>query len=450
MQQKPDRECATPPNNWGSFVGGSAWTYVPHLGSSYLHLFDREQPDFNWTNPKLRAELFTMLRRWLDRGVDGFRFDVINLIDKGSFADAPMLNREGFGDVERWVTNGARVPAYLDELYDTVLKGKNVITVGETGNVTPEHSVLYAPLADEPADGFSDGREGGNEDSGGNKRPRLNMIFQFELSHIDHDTDPRSLRVKPFEVSQFKSIITKWQNGLQSQSWNSLYWSNHDQPRAVSRFGDTSSESARYYSATMLATIMHGLQGTPYIYQGEEIGMTDFPFQSPSDFRDEDSIERYDYIVRSGGNINAMMQYLRWFSRDNARTPFQWNYGKNAGFSQGAPWIAVNPNCKDINADKDRSSIRSIFRYYQGLIRLRHTEELLTTGVYREVPVQDPIVMYARENDGGRLLVIANMSSHTQPCVLPSGKTLYGNYPCGRRKPGVLRPYEALWILDAE
>jgi oligo-1,6-glucosidase len=421
----------TPPNNWGSFVGGSAWTYVPQLGASYLHLFDREQPDLNWTNPRLRAELFAMLRRWLDRGVDGFRFDVINLIDKGSLADAPMVNREGYGDVERWVTNGSKVPVYLDELHDQVLKGHDTITVGETGNVTPEHALLYAPLPDGQAEG-----------------PRLDMVFQFELSRIDHDPDPRSLCVQPFDVAKFKSIITRWQTGLQSKSWNSLYWSNHDQPRAVSRFGDTSSEHSRYYSATMLATIMYGLQGTPYVYQGEEIGMTNFPFQSLDDFRDEDSIERYDYVSRSGRGVDEVMRYLRWFSRDNARTPFQWDSGKNAGFSNGVPWIAVNPNFESINADRDRSSPRSIFRYYQGLIRLRHAIALLTTGVYREIAVRDPIIMYARESGGGRLLVVANMSSQTQPCPLPRGDKVYGNYAGEEREADVLRPYEALWIFQ--
>lgn len=426
-----DCEHGSVPNNWGSFVGGSAWTYVPRLDASYLHLFDATQPDLNWTNQKLRSELFDMLRRWLDRGVDGFRFDVINLIDKGTFLDSPVRNREGFGDVEQWVTNGDKVCDYLDELHEKVLKNRDTITVGETGNVQPRHSMLYAPM----------------DECGRSHSPRLNMIFQFELSRIDHDPDPSSLAVVPFRPAELKRVITKWQMGLMGKSWNSLYWSNHDQPRVVSRFGDTRTEELRYYSATMLATILFGLQGTPYIFQGEEIGMTNFPFRSRDDFNDEDSLERYDHAALAGGETDRIMRYLRWFSRDNARSPFQWAPERNAGFSTGSPWAAVNPNFVGINARTDLLSEHSINRYYRGLIALRHDMAILTTGRYREIETDDSIFMYSRDQGDQHLVVVANLGSVSCSFDVPQGRVLYRNYVRDSDNAGILGPYEALWVL---
>lgn len=415
------------PNNWGSCFSGPAWEYDSATEMYYLHLFSKKQPDLNWDNPKVRQEVFDMMNWWLDKGVDGFRMDVISLISKDpAFPDGtPGIN--GYASFNE-PANGPHVHEYLQEMRQKVLNGRRTLTVGECSGVTLEEAKKYAS---------SDGKE-------------LNMVFQFE--HMDVDADgTNKWSDKKMDLRDLKEVMTKWEKGLQDIAWNSLFLENHDQPRSVSRFGNDG--EYRELSAKMLATWLHMMQGTPYIYQGQELGMTNVPFEDISDFRDLDSMNAWKELVGEGIFApEEMMNYLRYKSRDNARTPFQWNAGPNAGFTVGTPWIMVNPNYREINAEEQLERPDSVFHYYQKLIRLRKEHEIVVYGSYDLLLPEDrELYVYTRTLGTEKLLVICNFYGNTRNFALPEevpadrAEVLIGNYEQVRiQKTMEIRPYEAL------
>lgn len=415
------------PNNWGSCFSGSAWEYDDTTDMYYLHLFSKKQPDLNWDNPKVRDEVFDMMNWWLDKGVDGFRMDVISLISKKPDLPDGEPGINGYASFNE-PANGPHVHEYLQEMRRKVLDGRDTITVGECSGVTLEEAKKYAR---------SDEKE-------------LNMVFQFE--HMDVDADgSNKWSDKKMDLRDLKRILTKWQKGMEEIAWNSLFWENHDQPRSVSRFGNDG--EYREASAKMLATCLQMMQGTPYVYQGEELGMTNVPFMDISDFRDLDSINAYHELVGQGVfTEEEMMRYLRYKSRDNARTPFQWSDEENAGFTTGTPWIMVNPNYKEINAREQIAREDSVFNYYKKLIRLRKENEIIVYGSYDLLLPDDPeLYVYTRTLGEEKLLVICNFYGNTRKFELPeSWETDYmdlmiANYEkrdIGREME--IRPYEAV------
>ena len=417
------------PNNWGSCFSGPAWKYDPQTEMYYLHLFSEKQPDLNWDNPKVRQEVFDMMNWWLDKGVDGFRMDVISLISKKPDLPDGPVGINGYASFNE-PANGPHVHEYLQEMREKVLNRKETITVGECSGVTLEEAKKYAS---------SDGKE-------------LNMVFQFE--HMDVDADANTKWTdKKMDLRDMKEVLTRWQKGLEDIAWNSLFWENHDQPRSISRYGNDSPEY-REVSAKMLATCLHMMQGTPYVYQGEELGMTNVPFTSIDQFRDLDSINAYRELVEEQKVFTSeeMMRYLRYKSRDNARTPFQWDDSENAGFSTGTPWIMVNPNYKEINAKDQLERADSIFHYYQKLIRLRKEQEVIVYGTYDLLlPDSKEIYAYTRTLGEEKLLVVCNFYEPEVSFELPEefagGTCLISNYPeVSLKAEMTLRPYEAFVI----
>lgn len=398
------------PNNWGSCFSGPAWKYDEKTDMYYLHLFSKKQPDLNWDNPKVRQEVFDMMNWWLDKGVDGFRMDVISLISKKPDLPDGPVGINGYASFNE-PANGPHVHEYLQEMREKVLNNADTITVGECSGVTLEEAKKYAR---------SDEKE-------------LNMVFQFE--HMDADADGSNKWTdKKMDLRDMKAVLTKWQKGLEEIAWNSLFWENHDQPRSVSRFGNDSSQY-RERSAKMLATCLHMMQGTPYVYQGQELGMTNVPFQSVEDFRDLDSINAYHELVEDQKVFSKeeMMRYLRYKSRDNARTPFQWDDSENAGFTTGTPWIMVNPNYKEINAKAELADPNSVFYYYQKLIQLRKEKEIIVYGTYDLLlPESEELYVYTRTLGEEKLLVVCNFSENEVELEIPEefrkGSYLISNY----------------------
>lgn len=417
------------PNNWGSCFGGSAWKYDETTQMYFLHMFSQKQPDLNWENDTVRSEIFQMMDWWCQKGIDGFRMDVISMISKDQNFPDGQLKKTGYGDYGPYVCNGPRVHEYLQEMNQKVLSKYDLLTVGECAGVTVDEAKKYANLE-------------GSE---------LNMVFQFE--HMDLDGgETFKWNEQKICLTDLKATLSKWQNELYGKAWNSLYWCNHDQPRIVSRLGNDS-DKYREISAKMLATCLHMMQGTPYIYQGEELGMTNVPFQSLDDFRDIESINAYHEYTQSGQIApEDMMRYLHYKSRDNARTPMQWNNTANAGFTTGTPWIMVNPNYPKINAKEQVERPDSIFHYYQKLIKLRKAHEIIVYGSYQLLLPDDPnLYVYTRELAEEKLLVICNFTDTRQSFTLPSDwnsdqmHCLIANYP--ERVPEkqmLLNPYEAL------
>lgn len=379
------------PNNWGSCFSGSAWQYDEKTEMYYLHLFSKKQPDLNWDNPKVREEVFNMMNWWLDKGVDGFRMDVISLISKKPDLPDGEPGINGYASFNE-PANGPHVHEYLREMRRKVLDRADTLTVGECSGVTLEEAKKYAS---------SDNSE-------------LSMVFQFE--HMDVDSDGNNKWTdKKMDLRDMKLVLTKWQKGLEGIAWNSLFWQNHDQPRCVSRYGNDGAYRER--SAKMLATCLHMMQGTPYVYQGEELGMTNVPFESVEDFRDLDSINAYHELVEDKKVFSKeeMLHYLRYKSRDNARTPFHWDDGTNAGFTEGKPWIMVNPNYKEINAKEQQEREDSVFHYYQKLIRLRKENLVIVYGSYDLLlPDSREIFAYTRTLGEEKLLVLCNYSAEEQ------------------------------------
>ena len=414
------------PTNWGSAFSGPAWKYDEKTDMYYLHLFSVKQPDLNWENPKVRKEVFDMMTRWCEKGIDGFRMDVISLISKPEgYPDAKVVGL--YGDMGI-CANGPKVHDYLKEMNEKVLSKFDIMTVGETAGVTLEEAKKYAN---------TDGSE-------------LNMVFQFE--HMDLDGGEKfKWSTKPMPLVPLKENLSKWQKGLDGVAWNSLYFCNHDQPRIVSRLGDES-DAYRELSAKCIATCLHMMQGTPYIYQGEELGMTNTVFNSVDDFRDLESINAYRELVESGLYTDEdMFPKIAHKSRDNARTPMQWDASENAGFTTGKPWIAVNPNYKKINVADQLKREDSVFHYYQKLIRLRKENEIIVYGNYELLlPEDENIFAYKRTLDNQKLLVVCNFSKSEQKFDFSgyeNAKVLISNYNRDARKDGILKPYEATVLL---
>lgn len=420
------------PNNWGSCFGGSAWQYDETTDMYFLHLFSKKQPDLNWDNEMVRKEVFDMMAWWLEKGVDGFRMDVISMISKvPGLPDGPKGKDALFGDFGPSVINGPHVHDYLKEVRREVLSKFDTITVGETSGVTVEEAVKYA--ADDESE--------------------LNMVFQFEQNDLDGGEHGK-WNLNKIYLPDLKAVLNRWQTYLEGKAWNSLYWSNHDQPRSVSRYGNDK-EPYRELSAKMLGTCLHMMKGTPYIYQGEELGMTNVPFATIDEFRDIESINAYREFTEN--DIIApeeMMKYLNYKSRDNARTPMQWSDDKNGGFTKGTPWIKVNPNYTKINAGEQMEREDSVFHYYQKLISLRKKEPVIVYGTFELLmPEDEDIFMYTRTYEQEKLLVICNFSQKERELEIPEewqkGTVLLGNYKdaaVGRKM--CLRDYEAIVIKN--
>lgn len=429
---RPAKEDGSLPNNWGSCFSGPAWEYDKTTDMYFLHLFSKKQPDLNWDNPVVRQEVFDMMNWWLEKGVDGFRMDVISLISK----EQPELPDKEPG-INGYATfnvsaNGPHVHEYLQEMRQKALNNADTITVGECSGVTLEEAKKYAR---------SDEKE-------------LNMVFQFEHMDVDSDEKAGKWTTRKMDLRDLKKILTRWQKGLQDIAWNSLYWENHDQPRSVSRFGNDSDEY-REISAKMLATCIHMMQGTPYVYQGEELGMTNCPFNTLENFRDLESINAFHELTEQGKMTEEeMMAAIGYKGRDNARTPMQWDDSANAGFSgaDATPWIMVNPNYTKINAKDQVSREDSVFRYYQKLIRLRHESDLIVYGTYDLILDDDKdIYAYIRTLGDEKLIVYCNFSENTREVELPEeftdGKILISNYNDAKVSEKItLRPYEAIVI----
>jgi oligo-1,6-glucosidase len=424
---RPGKPDGREPNNWLSFFSGSAWEYDEKTGEYYLHLFSRKQPDLNWENPRVRQEVYDMMRWWLDRGVDGFRMDVINCISKAEGLPDAGSDRYAWGG--EFFLNGPRVHEFLQEMHREVLSRYDVVTVGETPGVTVEDARLYT----DP------------------RRNELNMVFQFE--HMGVDNGPGGKwDVRPWDFRELKRILNKWQLGLQGIGWNSLYLNNHDQPRMVSRFGDDG--KCRKESAKMLATMLHTMQGTPYIYQGEEIGMTNVRFGSIDDYRDIETLNMYrEKVLEQGEDPQKVLKAIHYMGRDNARTPMQWDDGPNAGFTTGTPWIKVNPNYRDINVKEAMADPDSIFHYYRKLIALRKRHDIVVYGDFVPLLEDHPqIYAYLRVLGNERWLVLLNFFGSECEFALPKDVSfadaglVIGNYPDGGRpldRTVRLRPYEA-------
>ena len=429
---RPAKEDGSLPNNWGSCFSGPAWEYDKTTDMYFLHLFSKKQPDLNWDNPVVRQEVFDMMNWWLEKGVDGFRMDVISLISK----EQPELPDKEPG-INGYATfnvsaNGPHVHEYLQEMRQKALNNADTITVGECSGVTLEEAKKYAR---------SDEKE-------------LNMVFQFEHMDVDSDEKAGKWTTRKMDLRDLKKILTRWQKGLQDIAWNSLYWENHDQPRSVSRFGNDSDEY-REISAKMLATCIHMMQGTPYVYQGEELGMTNCPFNTLENFRDLESINAFHELTEQGKMTEEeMMATIGYKGRDNARTPMQWDDSANAGFSgaDATPWIMVNPNYTKINAKDQVSREDSVFKYYQKLIRLRHESDLIVYGTYDLILDDDKdIYAYIRTLGDEKLIVYCNFSENTREVELPEeftdGKILISNYNDAKVSEKItLRPYEAIVI----
>ena len=429
---RPAKEDGSLPNNWGSCFSGPAWEYDKTTDMYFLHLFSKKQPDLNWDNPVVRQEVFDMMNWWLEKGVDGFRMDVISLISK----EQPELPDKEPG-INGYATfnvsaNGPHVHEYLQEMRQKALNNADTITVGECSGVTLEEAKKYAR---------SDEKE-------------LNMVFQFEHMDVDSDEKAGKWTTRKMDLRDLKKILTRWQKGLQDIAWNSLYWENHDQPRSVSRFGNDSDEY-REISAKMLATCIHMMQGTPYVYQGEELGMTNCPFNTLENFRDLESINAFHELTEQGKMTEEeMMAAIGYKGRDNARTPMQWDDSANAGFSDASatPWIMVNPNYTKINAKDQISREDSVFKYYQKLIKLRHESDLIVYGTYDLILDDDKdIYAYIRTLGDEKLIVYCNFSENTREVELPEeftdGKILISNYNDAKVSEKItLRPFEAIVI----
>lgn len=414
------------PTNWRSFFSGSVWELDETTGEYYLHLFSKKQPDLNWENPEVRAAVYEMMNWWLDRGVDGFRMDVINLISKVlPLRDADIGGPDGFAPGFQFVMNGPRIHEFLKEMYQEVFAGRDrVITVGEMPGATTDEARRYTR---------PDEKE-------------LDMVFQFDHMSLDRGLD--RFHILDLDLRALKATLAHWQTELHGIGWNSLYWNNHDQPRVVSRFGND--REYRIESAKLLGTILHMLQGTPYVYQGEELGMTNYPFVSLDEFQDIESVNYAKAAAQQPGyDEAALIQALAVGGRDNARTPVQWDGTPHAGFTSGTPWLPVNPNAGTINAEAAVANSDSVFHYYRKLIDLRHTMPIIVYGDFELLLEEDERVFaYTRSYGNEHLLVLGNFSDEVTTVDIPdadvwsAAELVIGNYPPVTGAELLLQPWE--------
>ncbi|MRG84755.1 alpha,alpha-phosphotrehalase [Salinibacillus xinjiangensis] len=417
------------PNNWQSKFGGSAWEYDKKSGQYYLHLFDKTQADLNWENKQVRKKLYEMIRFWAEKGIDGFRLDVINLISKNQ-----QFPSDDSGDGRKFYTDGPRIHEFLHELTQAVFKPYNMMTVGEMSSTNLENCVLYTNP----------------------EREELDMTFQFHHLKVDYPNGDKWTKA-PFDFIELKKILSRWQKGMhEGNGWNALFWCNHDQPRAVSRFGD----EGEYHreSAKMLATTLHMMQGTPYIYQGEEFGMMNPHFTSLEQYRDVESINAFNILKAEGKTEQEIIEILQQKSRDNARTPMQWSDEQHAGFTSGTPWIEVASHYPEINAERATQDNQSIFKHYQRLINLRKNYDIITNGDFQILLEDDPNVFaYTRNGQGEKLVVVSNFYDEEIKVNLPienidQSRLLLSNYsdsePLSQQLS--LRPYESLIYYISE
>ena len=421
---RPARPDGSAPTNWQSKFGGSAWEYAPQVGKYYLHLFDKTQADLNWENPAVRREVQQIVRFWMDKGVKGFRFDVVNLISKGEYADDDQ------GDGRRFYTDGPRIHEFLQELNRKSFgQDPEIVTVGEMSSTSMENCFRYA-----------------GADCG-----ELSMVFSFHHLKVDFMGNEKWVIV-PADFGRLKELLFSWQEGMAAHnSWNAVFWCNHDQPRVVSRFGD----EGEYWkeSAKMLAGVIHGLRGTPYVYQGEELGMTNAGFTRLEQYRDVESLNHFRILRDKGLSEESVYNILKIHSRDNSRTPMQWTAGENGGFTTGTPWISVNPNTSRINAASQLDDPDSIFAYYKALIRLRKEYDVFAYGDFAPVDQKHPSVLaYRREYKGQSLLCVNNFYRAACPWKCPVSldgyRVLLSNYDdSAPATDWALRPYESVLLI---
>jgi len=415
------------PTNWRSFFSGPAWELDEASGEYYLHLFSRKQPDLNWEQPAVREAVYSMMRWWMDRGVDGFRMDVVNMLSKDpTLPDGPVLDGGVYGDGSAAYLCGPRIHEFLHEMHEAVFAGRDpvALTVGEMPGVTIDEAVRFT----DP------------------HRREVDMVFQFEHVGLDHDGSKWSPR--PLDLLELKASMGRWQHGLAATGWNSLYWCNHDQPRVVSRWGDDGQHRVR--SATMLATILHLHRGTPYVYQGEELGMTNVAFSSIEEFRDIEARNHYASAIERGEDPEAVLAAMT-HHRDNARTPMQWDDSAHAGFTTGTPWIAVHPNHTTVNARAARADERSVFHHYRRLIELRHTSPVVVDGDFTMVLADHPhVYAFTRALGAETWLVLGNVSGAPQDLdglderdVWDRADVVLSNVEGGPQVRRGLRPWEA-------
>lgn len=411
------------PNNWGSVFGGPAWEYDEKTGQYYLHCFSVKQPDLNWENETVRREIYDMMNWWCEKGIDGFRMDVVTMFSKDpAFPDGEVKNGL-YGDFGPYVSCGPRIHEFLREMRKNVLSHYDLLTVGEAGNISVDEAIRFAGI---------DGEE-------------LNMIFQFEHVELVPGKVGKWTDEKP-TLSALRKSLNRWQTGLEGKAWNSLYLSNHDQPRCVSRFGNDEAPY-RERSAKMLATMLHMMKGTPYIYQGEELGMTNPKFDDLADYRDIEGIRSMEeYVAKGILTAEERIRYLKEIGRDNARTPMQWDDTENAGFTTGTPWIRVNPDYLEVNAKKALEDTDSVFHYYRRLIALRHNHPVIVYGRFVPLLEEDPaIYAYERRGDSECIRVLCNYTKDTvtyAPSLEGNGEVLICNTKT--HVAGELSPYEAI------
>lgn len=426
---KPAKDDGSAPNNWSSFFSGSVWEFDELTQEYFLHLFSKKQPDLNWENPDLRKAIYDMMNWWLDRGIAGFRMDVINLISKvPGLPDGEINPGDEFGNGFPLTANGPRLTEFLQEMHKEVFAHRDdvFLTVGEAPGINVDQALEIT----DP------------------QNHMLDMVFQFE--HVGIDQGNGKWDELPFDLFKLVSSLSHWQKGMGTTGWNSLYWNNHDQPRIVSRWGND--QDYRELSAKMLGAVLHMHRGTPYVYQGEELGMTNFPFTSMAQFQDLEILNHYKEAKRHGAEDSDLLHGYRTFGRDNARTPMQWDSSQHSGFTKGSPWLEVNPNYFDINAETATAQRDSVFHFYRRLIAMRKSDPVIAFGDYTLLAADDPsIYCFARRLDTDGILTIANFSNETRSIdlptdLMPKAVSYIHNYPDAPElsPTTTLRPWEVL------
>ncbi|PFG13547.1 glycoside hydrolase family 13 protein [Bacillus sp. es.036] len=413
-----------PPTNWGSIFSGSAWRYENTTDQYYLHLFAEKQPDLNWENQELRTDIYDMMNYWMDKGIDGFRMDVINFISKHyPFSNGEVKEGDKYGDPGPYFLNGPRIHEFIKEMHREVLKGRDVMTVGEMPGAAPDDAKAYTDPENE----------------------ELDMIFTFEHMSLDEQGGDK-WNLKPLDLRDLKENFEKWQTALYGIGWNSLYWNNHDQPRIVSRFGND--QEYREKSAKMLATCLHMMQGTPYIYQGEELGMTNVRFDQLEGYQDIETLNMFKEKQELGWSTDRIMNAIYTKGRDNARTPMQWDDSPHAGFTTGTPWLQVNENHLTINAEESLKDSTSVFYYYQQLIQLRKDMDVISEGSFQLIMREsEKVFAYERKGEQESLIIMCNFSGDevkvdSDVVERIQGASVVISNEAGSGEIEVLRPFE--------